>query len=64
MGRFEADVMAAMDGKAEGVIEARERELEGLKKTLRGAPWESREELYRRLRELREELDVIKVVAS
>ena len=64
MGRFEADVMAAMDGKAEGVIEARERELEGLKKTLRGTPWERREELYRRLRELMEELDVIKVVAS
>ena len=62
MERFEADVIAMMDGKGTEIIEARQAEIEKVRKVLRDTPWEKRESLYRRLRELLEELDVIMAV--
>ena len=62
MERFEADVIAMMDGKGTEIIEARKAEIEKVRKVLRDTPWEKRESLYRRLRELLEELDVIMAV--
>ena len=64
MDRFEVDVIATMDGKGARIIEARSREIEEVRKTMTHTPWEKREILYKKLRELREELDVLRVVAG
>ena len=64
MDRFEVDVIATMVGKGARKIEARSREIDEVRKIMTHTPWEKRERLYKKLKELREELDVIRGVAG
>lgn len=58
------DVIATIEGKGAGIIEARKAEVEDVRKALKGTPWKRRDGLYRKLRGLCEEPDVIRVVAG